>query len=123
MITLSEATRIHALLIAEFGGADGVRDIGLLESALARPYQTFDENELYPDAISKAAAIFESVIINHPFLDGNKRIAYVLMRLVLMDEGTDISATEDAKYDFVIDAASGKLDFESIRQWIEEHRS
>lgn len=92
-----------------------------MESALARPYQTFDGNELYPDAVGKAAAIFESVIINHPFMDGNKRIAYVLMRLVLMDGGMDISATEDAKYDFVIAAASGSLKFEDIRKWIEHH--
>jgi death-on-curing protein len=121
MMTLTEVTRIHALLIAEFGGTDGVRDITLLESALARPYQTFDGNELYPDAVSKAAAIFESVIINHPFMDGNKRIAYVLMRLVLMDGNTDISASEDAKYDFVIAAASGRLRFEEMRKWIGDH--
>ena len=64
---------IHDILIDRFGGAKGVRDSGILQSAINRPYQTFDGNDLYPDAVDKAAAIFESVISNHPFIDGNKK--------------------------------------------------
>jgi death-on-curing protein len=77
MISLSEVKHIHNILIAKFGGSKGIRDLGILESAINRPYQTFDKNELYPDPEDKAAAIFESIISNHPFVDGNKRTAYV----------------------------------------------
>jgi death-on-curing protein len=78
MITVPEAERIHNILIEEFGGSKGIRNKGSLESALFRPHQTFDGIDLYPDPISKAAALFESLIIDHPFVDGNKRIAMSL---------------------------------------------
>jgi death-on-curing protein len=70
MISLDETLQIHEILIGKFGGLSGIRDLGILESAINRPYQTFDQKELYPDAQDKAAAIFESVISNHPFIDG-----------------------------------------------------
>jgi death-on-curing protein len=72
MITLKEVESIHEILINKFGGSKGIRDQGILESAINRPYQTFDLNELYPFPVDKAAAIFESIISNHPFVDGNK---------------------------------------------------
>ena len=77
MITIEEALEYHNEVIEEFGGSKGIRDQAGLEAALARPYMTFDMLDLYPTAIDKAAAIFESLIINHPFIDGNKRTAYV----------------------------------------------
>ncbi len=70
MIDIKTVERIHDILIDRFGGVKGIRDEGTLESALARPYATFDQKELYPDVIDKAAALFESMIINHPFVDG-----------------------------------------------------
>ena len=84
MIDLSTAEKLHNILIDKFGGSGGIRDEGLLLAALARPHASFDQQDLYPTAIEKAAAIFESLIINHPFMDGNKRIAYLLMRLTLL---------------------------------------
>jgi death-on-curing protein len=80
MIDVDEVIRIHNILIEEFGGSKVIRDIKLLDSALNRPFQTFDKKDLYPSPVEKSAAIFESLITNHPFIDGNKRIAYVLMR-------------------------------------------
>ena len=77
MIDINEVEKIHDILLENFGGAKGIRDKGALESAINRPYQTFDGQELYPSPIDKAAAIFESIISNHPFIDGNKRTAYV----------------------------------------------
>jgi len=77
MITLQEVESIHEILIEKFGGSKGIRDRDILESAINRPYQTFDQKDLYPLPIDKAAAIFESLISNHPFVDGNKRTAYV----------------------------------------------
>lgn len=120
MIDLKEVLSIHAILIERFGGIVGVRDQGALEAAIHRPFATFDHQDLYPSAVDKAAALFESIIINHPFLDGNKRTAYVLMRLLLMNNGRDIEATEDDKYAMVISASTGKLRFEDIRSWIQK---
>ena len=121
MISLGEVERIHEILIDKFGGTTGIGDLGSLESAINRPYQTFDEKELYPDPILKAAAIFESLISNHPFIDGNKRTAYVLMRLVLLENGLSIQAEENEKYEFVIRAAKGEIKFEEIREWLTIH--
>lgn len=73
MITLHEILEYHTLSIKRFGGSDGVRDMGSLESAVARPFQTFDGAEFYATTIEKASAIGESLIVNHPFVDGNKR--------------------------------------------------
>jgi death-on-curing protein len=119
MIGINEVERIHDILIERFGGAKGIRDRGILESAIGRPFQTFDGKELYPGPVDKAAAIFESIVSNHPFVDGNKRTAYVLMRLILKANQLDIEVEQDAKYDFVIKAASGELTFDKIRTWIE----
>ena len=121
MIPLSQAERVHKILIDQFGGSHGIRDHGTLSSALSRPYQTFDGKELYPVAIQKAAALIESILINHPFVDGNKRTGYVLMRLLLIEHGFDIAATQDEKYQFVIRIASGKSNFNDIVYWLEHH--
>jgi death-on-curing protein len=72
MIAVEDAIRIQSVLIDKFGGADGLRDIKMLESALKRPYQTFDNKDLYSTPPEKAAAIIESILINHPFIDGIK---------------------------------------------------
>jgi len=116
-----EVLEIHAILINNFGGADGVRDDGLLRSAIFRPFATFDGVDLYPSPVDKAAAIFESIVMNHPFIDGNKRTGYFLMRLILLDAGLDILASQTDKYDFVIDVTEGKHTTESIVDWIVSH--
>ncbi len=105
-------------LIEKFGGSGGIRDKSLLESALSRPFQTFDGKDLYIDVIQKAAALIESIIKNHPFIDGNKRIGYVLMRLWLLQNGFDVKATKEEKYLFVIGIASGESDIKDISKWL-----
>ena len=120
MISLEEVEQIHNLLIEEFGGAKGIRDKGALDAAINRPFATFDSQELYPSPADKAAAIIESILVNHPFIDGNKRTGYVLMRLFLMQAGQDIQASQDDKYDFVISIATGKMTYDGIRKWITE---
>jgi death on curing protein len=120
MINKDEVIRIHNVLIEEFGGSKGIRDIGLLESAINRPFHTFNSQDLYLTPIEKSAAIFESLIKNHPFIDGNKRIAYVLMRLILLQYNLDVYASQVEKYEFVISCASGNNDFESIKNWIDK---
>lgn len=118
MIEIQDAILVHELMIEEFGGGNGVRDKGALESALARPFATFDGEELLPTPGEKAGALIESILINHPFVDGNKRTGYVLMRLLLLDYGFDIQATENEKYKFVIGIASGQLKAEAITNWV-----
>src|ERR1700761_3352395 len=117
MIDFEAAEKIHDILIEKFGESKGLRDKGLLLAALARPFTSFDQQDLYPTPIEKAAAIFESVIINHPFIDGNKRIAYVLMRLTLTKE-FDIVATQEEKYEMTIAASKGELNIDQISGWI-----
>ena len=121
MIDLQEVFGIHQVLIDEFGGSQGVRDVGLLQSALERPFSGFGASEFYKTPEEKASAVLESIVKNHPFIDGNKRIGYVLMRLILMQYGKDIIATQDEKYGFIIDIASGQASFEAILSWIQKH--
>lgn len=121
MISKKEVLSIHDILVEQFGGGQGTRDEAALESALARPYSTFDAQELYPSPEEKAAAIIESILINHPFIDGNKRTGYVLMRLILMNLGKDISATEEEKYELVIGVAAGKIKFDEILTSLKSH--
>ncbi len=73
MISVVEVEQLHKLLIDQFGGSHGVRDMAALDSALSSPFQTFDNHDLYPSVIDKAASLIESMLINHPFIDGNKR--------------------------------------------------
>jgi death-on-curing protein len=121
MIDVETAIKIHSILIERFGGSFGIRDKNLLESALARPFQTFDKKDLYKNPIEKSAALLESIITNHPFIDGNKRFGYVIMRLFLMEEGLDIEATEDEKYNFVIAIAKGDFKYPDICKWIKNY--
>ena len=118
MIDLATTLSIHERLIDAYGGSKGIRDKGSLLAALARPYATFDQQELYPTPSEKAAAIFESIIINHPFIDGNKRIAYLLMLITLDAFGFYIDATQDERYDMTISASKGIYRFEEIKQWL-----
>jgi death-on-curing protein len=118
MIRIAEVLEIHRVLVQSFGGADGVRDLGLLQAAIERPFSGFGDQEFYPSPEEKAAAIGQSIIQNHPFMDGNKRTGYVLMRLMLMTSGKDLLATEDEKYDFVIRIASGKMNYQEILDWL-----
>ena len=121
MISEGEVLEIHKILIERFGGSEGVRDQELLDSALNRPYQTFDGTELYPKLIDKAAAILESIVKNQPFVDGNKRTEYVLARLLLMSEHLDIQADQEQKYQLVISISKGELSFDQIKEWLERN--
>ena len=121
MISLKEVLSIHDILIDRFGGLKGIRDLNALESALIRPLQTFEGNELYPTLIEKVSALMESLIKNHPFIDGNKRIGYTLCRLILLNNDMDLKAEENEKYFFIIQIAENKLDHREIVDWIKNH--
>jgi death-on-curing protein len=119
MIDIKIANKIHDKLIERIGGGKGIRDKGVVEAAPYRPNATFDGVDLYPTAIDKAAALFESIIINHPFIDGNKRTAYVLMKYLLFKNDIAIEATKDEKYQMTIDASKGDIRFDEIKLWLQ----
>ena len=89
-----------------------------LESALARPFQTYDNSDLYQTSLDKASALIESLLINHPFVDGNKRTGYTALRLFLMQHGLDFTASQTSRYDFIIAIATGDIKFEETLLWL-----
>ncbi len=112
---------LHKRIVEETGGSGGVRDIGLLESAVYRPMATFGGEDLYHDLFTKVAALGHSIITNHPFVDGNKRVGFESMRITLRMNGHDIKASENTKYDFVIKIAKSELTLPQINKWIKSH--
>lgn len=94
-----------------------VRDAGLLSSAIARPRTSVFGEDAYPDLPTKAAALFDSLVRNHPLLDGNKRLAVVLTWTFLLNNGYALDHSEDEAYDFTIAAAAGQLTLADIREW------
>jgi len=121
MISVEEVIAIHNLAIERFGGKSNIRDISLLESALNRPFATFDGVDLYSTTLEKAAAVCESIIKNHPFHDGNKRIGFLVLIVIFSKNKIDISANEDDIYDFIIAIAEGKLEYEAIVEWLKNN--
>jgi death-on-curing protein len=121
MFTKEEVLLIHTEVIKVHGGANGVRDIGGLESAIARPFQTYGGKYLYTSTFERAAAIGESIIMNHPFVDGNKRTGYVLMETRLRLEAIKINAADEELYSFVINISTGTIHFDEIVSWLKEN--
>jgi death-on-curing protein len=121
MISIEQVLAIHAIAIKQFGGSVGVRNAEMLDSAIKRPFQTFGGEPLYPSIFEKAAAIIESVLMNHPFVDGNKRTGFILMKAMLLEEGFNITATQHEVYEFVINISTGKLGSEAIIDWLKSH--
>lgn len=98
-----------------------VRDAGLLSSALARPRASAFGEDAYPDLITKAAAMFESLVRNHPLLDGNKRLSVVLTWTFLLNNGVELIHGEDEAYEFVVAAAAGRSTLVEIASWLSDH--
>ena len=123
MKTLSkkQVLTLHSALIQEFGGMDGVRDEGLLESAWASPFQTFGGEPVYPSLQSKAAQLGFGLIRNHPFLDGNKRIGAHAMLVFLAVNGIELCYEQQELIDTVLSVAAGQTDRQGILRWILTH--
>lgn len=115
-LTVADALALHAILIKQYGGADGVRDMGALESALFRPQTGY-----YKDLIEEAAALLESLAINHPFIDGNKRVAFAVTDTFLRINGRRITADSTAIYAKLIALFdAGDFNFDSLEKWLRE---
>jgi death-on-curing protein len=121
MITLEIVLDLHEKSIETFGGSHGILDRGLMESAIARPYQTFGGESLYSSVFEQAAAIAESLIINHPFVDGNKRTGFLAMLAILEDSGFEITKPNEEIYSLVIKISTGELHFDEIVTWLKEN--
>src|SRR4026208_716630 len=109
--------------MAQSGGSPGVRDLGALESALAQPRTTVEASDLYPSVEEKAAALAFSLVANHPFVDGNKRIGHAAMAVFLVLNGYQIQASIGDQERLMLDLASGTLDREQLATWLRQHVS
>lgn len=104
----------------KYGGSSGVRDFTMLESALGRPFATFGGHDLYADIFLKAGALIQSVVKNHPFVDGNKRTAWVSAVALLKMKGWQIIAKEDEVVEFMVRVANENLSVDEIARWLKE---
>lgn len=123
MIVLSKQQIIamHHTLIVETGGLDGLRDEGLLDSAIAAPFQTFDSTELFQSIQQKAARLACGLVQNHPFLDGNKRIAAHTMLVFLALNGISLFYRQDELTSVFLKTAAGEVDYDDLLQWVIDH--
>ena len=119
--TVADALEIYRRVMEQTGGLLGIRDIGSLESAIAQPRMTFDNNELYPSLVEKASALGFSLIQNHPFTDGNKRTGHAVMEVFLVANGYEIDASMDEQTDVVLNVASGVMRREDFTEWLRAH--
>jgi len=120
-LTAEQILFLHARLVAETGGSHGVRDINMLLSALGRPQASFDDRDLYPDLYHKAAALMDSLIRNHPFVDGNKRTGIASTALFLRINRYRLVASNAELEKFTIEVARSQHTLDEIATWLEAH--
>lgn len=120
-VAKSDVLNIHKRQIERFGGLDGIRDAGLLDSALAQPQATFFGELLHPTIFTQAAAYLYHLAKNHPFLDGNKRTAFATTIAFLQINGYELDMTEDAAYNMVMRVAQGEMSKEALSSLLEQH--
>ncbi len=115
------ALAIHDRQLSEHGGGPGVRDEGLLDSALARPQQLFAYGDPPPDIAALAASLAYGLARNHPFVDGNKRTAHVCYRVFLALNDAELKATEEEKYIAMLSLAEGRMEETEFAEWLRKH--
>lgn len=120
-LTPENVIQIHYEIVEATGGSQGLRDLGLLESAIMRPQQTFAGKDLYPTLEVKAAALVHSLLLNHMFVDGNKRTATISMIEFLILNKKKFAATNKEIVDFALWVENSKPTIEEIASWIKEH--
>ena len=119
---LSPGSHLATLTLnSQSEGSSGLRDRGALESAVAQPEASFGGEDLYPSLASKAAALGHSLIQNHPFVDGNKRVGHAAMEVFLLLNGHEIDASVDEQETIIIDVASSKLSRNELSEWLSKH--
>ena len=118
--SVQQLLRLHALQVRRFGGSGGLRDRGRLEAAAARPQMTFGGEDLYPDLAAKAAALMHSLVLNHPFVDGNKRVGAMAAELFLEINGHDLDVVDDALVELTLAVARGEVAAEALAIWFRQ---
>ena len=121
-LTKEQILLLQQDLIEQSGGTAGLRDEGLLESALFTPFQSFDGNDMFPSLQQKAARLGFGLIQNHPFVDGNKRIGAHAMLVFLSLNGVELVYTQKELSSMILDVAAGKQSFEDMVVWIQQHQ-
>ena len=117
-LTLGEVLALHRRILAESGGRAGVRDLGAIASALSQPKVSVEGQDAYPTLLDKAAALGFSLIRNHGFIDGNKRIAHAAMDVFLVMNGMEIRAPVDEQERFILSLAAGEISREFLTEWL-----
>ena len=120
-LTLAEVLELHRRVIEHTGGAEGVRELGGIESAVAQPQMTFGGRDLYPTMESKATALCFSLVMNHPFVDGNKRVGHAAMETFLVMNGFELASDVDDAERVILDLAAGELSREGLLDWVASH--
>ena len=120
-LTPQQVLAIHDQMVKRFGGSIGVRDIGLVESAVARPQATFDGVDLYDTIFDKAAALLQSLLKNHPFVDGNKRTALTSAGIFLKMNGYNLKNYHEEEVEFGVNVDNKHLSIEEISAWLKKH--
>jgi death-on-curing protein len=120
-LSLGEIVDLHQSLLVQSGGSPGIRDLGGLESALAQPRATFGDTDLHPTIVQKAAALAFSLALNHPFVDGNKRVAHAAMEVFLLMNSWELVGTVDEQERLMLDLADGQITREQLTTWLEQH--
>ena len=121
LLSKRQILMLHTMLMAQSGGMEGLRDEGLLDSAINSPLQTFDGQELYPSILEKAARLGYGLIHNHPFLDGNKRIGTHAMLVFLEINHIALAYEDEELIDAILRVASGDMDDGGLLEWLKEH--
>lgn len=119
-LTLAEVLTLHRLIVEQTGGSGSIRDLGALESAVAQPRITFEGRDLYATLAEKAVALGFSIIQNHPFVDGNKRVGHAAMETFLILNGYELRASIDESERVVVEVAAGKCGREQLLRWVRE---
>ena len=112
---------LHLEMIEKFGGSNGIRDENMLESAINTPLQTFDSLDLYPSTVEKITRLSFGLAMDHPFIDGNKRIAAKVLDMGLMANGLELKVTNEELINAFLDLASGKLDYQDFLSWVKSN--
>jgi len=119
-LTAEEVILIHERILEKFGGAGGLRDWNLLDSAVQRPRAAFSGKDLYPDLFTKAAALGHSLVLNHPFVDGNKRTAWEAMHTFIEENGYSLRAEPNEIVELMLRIEDKSLGVEQIAAWLKE---
>lgn len=120
-LNLAEVLELHQRIVQQSGGAGGIGELGALQSALAQPQMTFGGQDLYPTVESKASALCFSLVMNHPFVDGNKRIGHAAMETFLVLNGFELATDIDEAEQVILRLAAGQLKRDELLDWIRQH--